>query len=85
MAIKPKIKIYMRDIKTIDPKEEIERLKTDSYTILSNESIPSEAIIYGSLGVLASGYQGITAWRQLRNSVPINEITSSSSKNLTKV
>lgn len=66
----------MREISKINSKEEIERLKTDSYTILSNESIPSEAIINGSLGILASGYQGITAWRQLRNSVPSNEITT---------
>ncbi|MBP8850256.1 MAG: hypothetical protein KBG80_06835 [Breznakibacter sp.] len=57
----------MIKLSEIDPKQEINRIKNDSYSLISNDSIPSEALIYGSLGILASGYQGITIWRQLRD------------------
>lgn len=61
----------MRNLTEIDSTQEINRLKSDSYTLISNNSIPTEALIYGSLGTLSSGYQGITAWRQLKNDLNI--------------
>lgn len=44
----------------------MDKKQTNKVTITTNDGLPFQIPVEGSLGLLALGYKGLVAWRQVR-------------------